>query len=181
MRRRMFGFGILLLGAVLMSWTSGCAHSGEHNGSGRGGAAVVLPRLTSLTTGAIAVLLTNGNPFNSEFTLTLDDTSKSPLKISGQVFAHGGKLLFETAFDKSKRANKFGVIWDAAANQGYVYSEALQGYAPINASIHPTNLLTQVVDGQAERVEGHPVDKANVTVMGNDGQSTTFQISRAQD
>ena len=51
----------------------------------------------------------------------MGSASQRPLKISGELVARGGKLWFETAFDKSKRANKFGVILDAAANQGYVY------------------------------------------------------------
>lgn len=172
---------LLLLGVLFMLSTNGCAHTGQHNEFGRGGAAVLLPRLTTLTTGAIAVLLANGDAFSADFTMTLEDTSKRSVKISGQIFAHGGKLRLETAFDKSKRANKFGVIWDVAANQGYVFSEALQGYAPINELVHPTNLLTQSMDAQTDRLEGHLVNKANVTIMGSDGQSMTFQISRAQD
>jgi hypothetical protein len=131
------------------------------------------------------VLLADGNGFKSEFTMTLEDASESPLKLSGRVFARGGKLRFEAAFGKSNgksaRADDFGVIWDAAASQGYVFSEALPGYAPINEAVRFTNLLTQVIAGQTERIEGHLVDKANVTVMGSDGQTLIIQLLRAQD
>jgi len=142
---------------------------------------MLLPKLTSMTTGGVAMLLTNGNTFSSEFTMTLEDGTERPLNVTGQAFRRGGKILIETAFGKSERAGEFGVIWDVAANQGFVYSEALQGYAPINEAVQFTNLMTQVIDGQSERIEGHPIDKANVTVVGNDGQLTTFQISRSQD
>src|SRR5271168_1672899 len=85
LRRRIHGNGILLLCVMFMLWTNGCAHTSERNGFGKGGAAVLLPRLTSVTTGAIAVLLTDGNAFSSEFTMTLEGDSKRPLKISGQI------------------------------------------------------------------------------------------------
>jgi hypothetical protein len=180
--RSIHGKGILLWGILLMLWAGGCAHT---NGFTKGGTEALLPKLTSVATGPVAVLLTNGNAFRSEFTMTLEDASEPPLQFSGRIFARGGKLRLETAFDKSNgksmRADDFGVIWDVAAHQGYVFSEALQGYAPINEAVRFTNLPAQVIAGQTERIEGHPVDKANVTVMGNDGQTMILQLLRAQD
>jgi hypothetical protein len=177
--------GILFWGMMFALLASGCVHTQPRNGFARGGAETLLPKLTSVATGPAAVLLTNGKGFRSEFTMTLEDASESPLKLSGRVFARGGKLRLEAAFDqshnKSVPAGDFGVIWDAAANQGYVFSETLQGYAPINEAVRFTNLLTQVVAGQTERIEGHLVDKANVTVMGSDGQTLIIQLLRAQD
>jgi hypothetical protein len=166
-------------------WTSGCFHTHAHGGIAGGRLEALLPTLTSVATGPTAVLLTNGNGFSSEFTMTLEGATEIPVKLSGRMFARGGKLRLETAFDqsnsKSVRTGDFGVIWDAAASQGYCFSEALQGYAPICEAVRYTNLLTQVVAGQMDRIEGHLVDQATVTVMGSDGQTLVLQLFRAQD
>jgi hypothetical protein len=179
------GLGFLLWGMMFTLGTSGCVHTHSHNGFAGAGPEALLPKLTSVATGPAAVLLTNGNGFSSEFAMTLGGAAETPVKLSGRIFARGGKFRFEAAFDQSisqsVRAGEFGVIWDAAANQGYVFSEALQGYALINEAVRFTNLLTQVVAGQTERIEGHLVDKANVTVMGSDGQTLVLQLLRAPD
>ena len=179
------GLGILLWGMMFTLWASGCAHTSHHNGFAGGEAEALLPKLISVATGPAAMLLTNGDGFRSEFAMTLEDAVEPPLQLSGRMLVRGGKLRLEAAFGKSKsksvRAGDFGVIWDTAASQGYVFSEALQGYAPINKAVRFTNLLTQVIAGQTERIEGHLVDKANVTVMGSDGQTLIIQLLRAQD
>ena len=74
--RRILGNGILLLGVLLVTWTSGCIHSGQRNGFGRGGALELMPRFTSEMTGGIAGLLNNSNAFSSEFTMWLGDPSQ---------------------------------------------------------------------------------------------------------
>lgn len=159
----------------------GCA-SNQPNGFA-GGPDVLLPQLTSLLTGPVGVLLTNGNAFSSEFSMTFEEDLEHP--ISGQILVRGGKILLEAVFATKKKKSavtgEFGLIWDAASNRGYVLSEALQGYAPLNNVIRYTNILTQVVTSPVERIEGHPVDKANVTVMSSDGQNMAFQLMRAQD
>jgi hypothetical protein len=170
------------LALVLMAWTSGCAHT---NGVAGGGVEALLPEATSVLTGPAAVLLTNGNACGAEFIMTFPNASPSPLKFSGQMLVSGGKLRLEGTFGKpnreSRRMGDFGLIWNVAAGQGYVFSEALQGYAPINEAIQFTNLVSQVTAAQTERIEGHVVDQVNVTVTDRDGQTTTIQLLRAQD
>jgi hypothetical protein len=103
--------------------------------------------------------------------------------LSGQLLVSGGKLRLEAARSNGKamRTGDFGVIWDTSGHQGFVFSEALQGYSPISVAAHCTNLLVQTIGGETERIEGHSVDKSNVTMMRNDGQTMIVQLLRSQD
>jgi len=143
-----------------------------------------VPKMTAVTMWPLSALLTNGQAYESEITMTLGN-AEPPLTLSGQLLVRGGKLRVEGAFEKGGRKPKgtgdFGVIWDEAAHQGYVFSEALQGYAPISAAVRCTNVATQVMTETTERIEGHPTDRAKVTMAGSDGQTVTVQLERAQD
>ncbi|MGA2247193.1 MAG: hypothetical protein ABSH48_19555 [Verrucomicrobiota bacterium] len=183
LKRRLRSQGIPLLGILCTLWTSGCVHRDRKNGLARGAAEVSLPALTSVTTWPLGVLLTNGSAFESEFSLALEDPSGRPLILSGQLLVSGGKLRLEAARSNGKamRTGDFGVIWDTSGHQGFVFSEALQGYSPISVAAHCTNLLVQTIGGETERIEGHSVDKSNVTMMRNDGQTMIVQLLRSQD
>jgi hypothetical protein len=171
---------ILLI--VVSAMFSGCA-SNPQSGFSKGGPEVLLPKLTSVITGPVGMLLTNGNAYSSEFSMTFEKDLEHP--ISGQILVRGGKIRLEAVFTtknkKSEAAGEFGLIWNAASNQGFVFCEALQGYAPLDNAVRYTNILAQVVNSPIERMEGHPVDKANVTVMSSDGQTLAFQLMRTHD
>lgn len=171
-----------ILPVVASAILCGCA-SDRPGGFAGGGPDVLLPQLTSLLTGPVGVLLANGNAFSSEFSLAFEADPEHP--VTGQILVRGGKIrieaVFATSHKKSAVAGEFGLIWDAGSQQGCVFSEALQGYAPLNNAVRYTNILTQVVTSPVERMEGHPVDKANVTVMASDGQNMAFQLMQAQD
>lgn len=171
--------GVLLCGFAVSWWTCGCVHRDLNAGRE---AEVTLPKLTALMTGPAALLLTNLTGFESECRISLAGGTGSPRNFSGRLFAHGGKLSLEMVPDKYKSASTraFGVIWDVASGQGYVFSEALQGYAALTGSGRFTNLLTAVA-GQTESLEGHPVDHADVTAIGADGQRIVLHLTRAQD
>lgn len=181
-KRRTQGQGIILLAFAL--WAGGCAHDNSRHAFGGSGAETVVPKMTAVTMWPLAALLTNGQAFESEITLTLGN-AEPPLTLTGQLRVRGEKLRLEGAFEKAGRKPKgmgdFGVIWDEAAHQGYVFSEALQGYAPIRAGVRGTNLATQVMTETTERIEGHPTDRAKVTLAGSDGQTITVQLARARD
>ena len=144
-----------------------------------------LPRLVSVMNGPVAMLLTNADGFSSDFTMTFEDEAEHPVTISGWIVADGGKVRLDVGPVKSSRKTQgdagFGVVWDAAAGQGYAFSEALQGYAPIGGPVHFTNVLTEVVESEPDRIEGHPAEKVNAMVLGDDGERITFQLLRAQD
>lgn len=170
---------LLFAATVLMN---GCSSPNQPVGFAKGGVDILLPRLTSVATGPVAALLTNGSSFASEFTMTLQDVGDPALKISGQLFADGGKIRMETDFGKSTgKSGNFGVIWDVAAKQGFIFSDALQGYAPIYEPARFTNLLTEVIDQDAGRIEGHPVNKANATFTDGNGHALSLQLLSAPD
>jgi hypothetical protein len=64
---------------------------------------------------------------------------------SGQLLARGTKFFFDPAppSGKPSRAGQSSFIWDATTRQGFLLSEALQGYAPIAATVGFTNLVVQ--------------------------------------
>lgn len=167
---------------VVSAIVSSCA-SNQPNNFARGGPGVLLPKLTSVITGPVGMLLTNGNDYSSEFSMTFEEDLEHP--ISGQILVHVGKIRLEAVFTtkskKSGAAGEFGLMWDAASNQGFVFCEALQGYAQLENAVRYTNMLAQVVNSPIERMEGHPVDAANVTVTSSDGQTLAFHLTRAQD
>jgi hypothetical protein len=172
---------ILLWSVIVVLWGSGCASNDSHN-SLAGATETLLPKLTSVVTGPTGTFLTNGNGFQAEFTISFDGAPGSSLNLSGQVFAKGGKLRFEavTPGAKPKHQDEFGVVWDAAALRGYVFSEALQGFAPINGMTRFTN-LTEAFTGSPEQWEGHLVGRANVNGTASEGRVISLQLLRAQD
>jgi hypothetical protein len=166
---------------ILIAATSGCVHTGQRYGFAVG-VETSLPEATAIVTGPVAAGLAHGDAFTSEFTMTLQDASGPPL--TGQLFAREGKLRLEVVFPQNRKTGRlgnFGVIWDQTVRQGYIISDALQGYAPISEMTWVTNLVTEAVAAPAERVEGHPVDHANVTFKDSGGQTTVIQLLRAQD
>ena len=177
--------GVLLLAGLLCGlWTGGCASSTPPSGFARGQVADMLPKLALVTTGPLAAVLTNADSFSADFTLTVTAGGGAPTKLSGRLLAGGGKLRLAADFSPSHRrlaADDCDVIWDQAAGRGFVDSEALQGYAPLAGGVHFTNVLTQVVNGGPDRMEDHPVDQANVTLLGENDQMFRLLVSRALD
>lgn len=170
--------------AIFLALASGCA-TRPPNGFSKTGAVKLLPKLTSVITGPAGVLLTDDHAFSADFTMTFEGDDERASKVSGQILARGGKLRLEATFGKSNRrsmaAGDFGLIWDATARQGYVFSEALQGYAPLHELVWFTNVLTGAETSPAGQIEGRTVREANVTVTGSDGQLPGLQVFEAQD
>jgi hypothetical protein len=144
----------------------------------------MLPKLTLFTTGPIAGLLTDAGTYGGNFVFEYEDPTGATRKLSGQILAGKGKLCLLVNFGSVRHqaaAGNFKVVWDATAGQGFVSSDALQGYAPILGAIHFTNALTEVQAGTTDRIDGHPVDQARVTEMTDDGQIVSLEVSRAPD
>ena len=136
-----------------------------------------------MVTESATLLATNLGGFEAACTITLAGAPESPRKLSGQILGHGGKIFLEAAPAKSKTAAAagFGVIWDATSRRGFVFSEALQGYAAFEESVRFTNFLMEAVAGQPETMEGHPVDYADVTATRSDGNKNVLHLAQAKD
>ena len=171
---------LALAGIALPLWVCGCAH---RDLSGGREVETTLPKLTALMTGPAASCLTNLAGFESDCVITLDNSAERPRKYMGRIFARGEKLRLETVpkGSKSAGASEFGVIWDVASNRGWVFSDALQGYAALAGTAQFTNLLTTPLTGQPERLEGRAVDRAEMTAWGEAGQKAVLQLIRAPD
>jgi len=175
------------LGAVLLAaCLAGCSSSGgnPHDPvSARGGVSVVLPQVIVVTTGPVALLATNGGAYSAEFTLTFDNPGGKPLKLSGVLLVAGGKVRAEyvRANGKPLPGGALDVIWDAAAQRGWVISEALQACARVNDAVHCTNVVTETAAGATGAVDGHPVDRAKTVLQCANGHLITLQVARARD
>jgi len=168
---------------ILAWWTTGCAHTAHPDAFARNGAVTVLPQLTAVATGPSAGLLANGKDFHGDFTLALGDDAK-PVVLNGQIFARGGRLCWVTTIGnhKSRATDGFSVVWAAAAWQGFVTSEALQGYAPLYVGVHSTLATTTIGNPPTlPDLAGHPADQAIETFQASDGQTIILQLSRALD
>jgi hypothetical protein len=172
-------FSSICLLAGLAALVSGCAS--KPNIYAKGGSAEMLPKLTDVMTGAVGVLLTHKKDYSADFVIKFEDANGKPSPVAGQLLVRGGKLRLEAVFDKSMTAGDVGVIWDAGADQGFVFSEDLQAFAPVYKAVRFTNLVTQVVSSSIERIQSHPVEKANLTFKCNDGRAISFQTFSAQD
>jgi hypothetical protein len=175
---------LLGAGLALLLGTCGCFR-GNSNAGGLGRQAeVTFTRLSTVMTGPTANLLTNVGGFQADCVITLSAPApKRPQNLAGEIFVRGQKLRLETVPGKSKSANpgQFGIIWDAGLRGGFAFSEALQGYAPLGATGQFTNVAMESVPGQPDQFEGHPVEHAELTVIGAEGQKWVLQVTRAKD
>lgn len=170
----------LLASVLVLICACGCIHrKSALAGAGRE-SEMTVSRITAVVAGPGAAFLTNES-FQADCVIAPAGETKHPWKLSGRLAGNHGRLWLETEPGKSKIAGGFGVIWDLAARQGYVYSEALQGYAPLSMPHAYTNLLPHVLPDQADRMEGHPMQVAEATFAGPDEEPLVLRMTRAKD
>jgi hypothetical protein len=157
---------------------AGCAHNRSSERT------IVNPRLPVFFGGAAALLLTNGGGYSARITEHVGVAARPEAEWSGQLLGQGTKLRFEPdakgVADKGQRAAGFSFLWDVAEGSGYIFSETLQGYTPIAATLKATNVLLQA-KAAAQTIEGHPCDMGEATVTRSDGSGVGFQVWRAAD
>jgi hypothetical protein len=140
-----------------------------------------LPSPPAFLAGPAVVLLTNSG-FSARVVMASAPTDHIK-PVSGQLLVRGSKFFFEPRQEDGKQARtgRFSFIWNAATNQGYILSEALQGYAPIASTVRFTNLVVQSAQTTGEKIDGHPVEQSRVVVAASDGNESSFEVSRARD
>lgn len=137
----------------------------------------IAPKPPVFIIGPAAVLLTNATPFNARLTVEwTTETNKFRVR-TGQLLGQGSHLLF------SMERNDRTFVWDVNSRNGFVVSEALQGYAPLTSPIQVTNIatLSETAGPSSERVNGHPGHEAEVNISSDDGSVSRFSIWRASD
>ena len=174
--------GAKLAGLLGLFWTAGCAHD-RQNIYGSTGAAVMIAQATAVTAVPMALLLNNGTTYSGEFTLTSQDPAGRIGRLTGPLLASGDKLRLEfTEFNgKPLPAGSVDLIWDGPARQGYLLSEALQGYAPVYHEVQHTNVITEIVPGSSRRIAGHATEKAEAIIEYRDGHTLVVEVIRAKD
>jgi len=155
--------------------SAGCA--GPRHSSSRSNPLEESFVLPPFLTGPVAVLLTNAHDFSARMVVELPSFSSKKRTITGNLLAQGNHLLFApSAGDRS-------FVWDAAQNSGYILSEALQGFAPIIASVQITNVMENVglAGPVLESVNGRPCHRTEAVVSSSDGSKAKFRVWRAVD
>lgn len=128
-------------------------------------------------TGPAAVLLTNRDSFSARVTLERPGAMDPAHPNTGLLLGSGSHLIYApTGSDKT-------YIWDVQRRNGFILSEALQGYAPFSSLIEATNLTTisQTAGPSSETINGHPGHAVEVVITANDGSNYTFSVWRAAD
>jgi hypothetical protein len=159
---------MLALGAGLLA---GCAHKSDLEIREGGYTRVFTPQVPVFLSGPAAVLLTNTPGFTARVTFQGDELVTGRRPIEGDLFGRAGKLLFapKQGDPSAKKAHQtgFSYLWDVASSSGYVFSEALQAYAPVSSNLQATNLVT----GPSQAASAH-----QVTIFMNNGSSTSFRV-----
>lgn len=166
--------------AVIALSSGGCSSS---SGS-RGFVRVITPLPPPFLTGPSSVLLTNWGGFSAHVEIQAPGALNSGKPASGQLLSRGSRLFYAPESDEStgnrRKTGGFAFIWDVAQSKGYVLSDALQGYAPVAAELHVTNVTVQPGANSAQRYSGHPSEPATAIVSTTDGVAG-FELLRAID
>jgi hypothetical protein len=98
-----------------------------------------------------------------------------------------GRFIYQPTLQlKGKRARQEGglfFIWNDAQRSGYVLSEALQGYAPINPELAASNAAITMLDkpGIEEKIAGHDCRRREATIPAPDGTDAHLVLWEAED
>jgi hypothetical protein len=145
---------------------------------------LLTPQPPAFLTGPMAVLLTNTCSYSARVNVETNWRSNPREIRSGSLLARDGKLMLAvdpdpSAARKSAREATFLFIWDVAAGQGFLLSEALQGYAPIATNTRCTEVTLEPTRGPAQKIDGHTCQRFEAAVKLNDGSTAQFHVWRA--
>ncbi len=145
------------------------------------------PKAPPFLNGPVAVLFTNFDGFGAHLVMETRSSPKKGGVVSGDLLGRGGKLLFvpdaKSLGPKGARGGGVSFIWDAALNNGYILSEALQAYAPISSTNRFSDMSGQADTPRtkSEKIEGHACEEQTVILGSSDGSSSSFRVWRASD
>jgi hypothetical protein len=146
---------------------------------------VFTPQVPPFVNGPMAVLLTNTTGFSARTTLQSEAFPGPQHQKTGQLLCRGSKLLFapdpDESAKKQSRVGGFSFLWDLAENQGFLLSEALQGYAPVASRLLVTNLVTGMIQATPRKIAGYKCEPADARVQMSDGSTAILQLWRAGD
>ena len=167
---RLLWIGPLLL---LVSLFTGCFSSSDSKNFS-GSSIETLPPV--FLTGPPAALLTNAGSFSAH--IVMSNQFRASKTLAGELFVRDGKLLFAAEPRKNNPGGAFAYVADLVNGQGFVWSEALQGYAPVHLSSIPSSLSTHLNDSLT-KLDGHPCQVEEAIVKMSDGSTASFKAFRA--
>lgn len=135
-------------------------------------------------TGPVSAILTNLDGFSAHVVITTTSMNGVARVKSGDLLGRDGRLIFQRAMTKGKRARAAGglfFIWDTTKGSGYVMSEGLQGYAPIKSDTGACSLLSVTKEEIKEQVDDHPCQRCRAVVQSPDGKKSSFTLWQAED
>jgi hypothetical protein len=100
------------------------------------------------------------------------------------LLGRDGRLIFQPSPPKDKRARRVGglfFIWNETTHSGYVLSEALQGYAPIQSDAGAASPLNITKEGIQEDIDGHSCHRYAAVVALNNGLNARLTLWQADD
>jgi hypothetical protein len=135
--------------------------------------------------GPAGVFLTNVDGFSAHVTASLPGAGAARHSVSGDMLGRQGILIFQPATAvKGKRARSEGgtfFIWNETKHEGFVLSDPLQAYAPVGATVQPTNVTFNATGAVEEVAGGHPCRRIQALVQSSDGTSAPFTLWQAED
>jgi hypothetical protein len=135
--------------------------------------------------GPVGAVLTNFNGFGARVSATLSSQPGESKIVAGELLGREGLLIFQPSLGiKGKRARTEGglfFIWDERKHSGYVLSEALQAYAPVQSAAATTGPIHIANDGIQAEVDGHPCHRSETALDLSDGQKARLTVWRADD
>jgi len=167
---KFFSIGALLL---LVTLFAGCFSSSDSKNFS-GSSIETLPPV--FLTGPSAALLTNAGSFSAH--IVMSNQFRTSKTLAGELFVRDGKLLSAAEPTKNNPGGAFAYVADLVNGQGFVWSEALQGYAPVHLRSVPSSLSTHLNDGLT-KFEGHPCQVEEAIVKMSDGSTASFKTFRA--
>jgi hypothetical protein len=135
--------------------------------------------------GPAAMLLTNLDGFSASVTMTLPQIGDEGSPVSGDLLAREGRLIFQPVNRvKNKKILIQGgtfFIWDEGKHSGFVLSDPLQAFAPMDSTVNGTNIVWEAGAAVQEEANGHPCRRAPATIQCDDGSSARFMVWQAED
>ncbi len=136
--------------------------------------------------GASSALLTNSAGYSAHVEAQGEAMgSAGTRKFSGELFCRQGVLLLATEeaqrTGKGSRPGGFSYLWNVAAGTGFVLSESLQAYAPIQVPTRISNVVIQADSAPLQRISGYACRLESGAVWLSDGSTAQFQLFRAPD
>jgi len=164
---------------ILLAFITGCSSEGGRSNYAR----IVTPLPPAFLTGPGALLFTNVPGFSAR--AEIQGLGATHTISSGELLGRGTKFLYAPESgeqnDGARKPGDYSFIWDTAENRGYVLSEPLQGYAPLNSALHVTSMETIPGKSAEQRMSGHLCEATTVSTITAEGATNRFEVLRATD